>query len=159
MKKILVVFTFICLSVLMIIPAATARAQPQPSAVGGGEFVTQHEDGLHKHLFGFSVQNPIEPKGTLNLVCMHDNELCMIVQSTEILSFEVQQVSGGESATFSGTARVMMPSEGWEDGWVFTVTVFDYNEKGKTNDYFILNLSNDETHHMEGVLAAGNIVI
>ncbi len=160
MKKISVFFSFVSIFVLvMMLPAATAIAPLQSSAVGGGVFIMEHEDGLHKHLFSFSIKDPSDPKGTFHLVCMHDTELCMIIQSIEIISFEVEQVSGALSATFTGTARVMMHGEDWEDGWVFTVTVFDYDKTGKGNDYFILDLSNDEVHHMEGVLNAGNIVI
>jgi len=83
----------------------------------------------------------------------------MIVQSTEVLSFEVEQVLGGLSATFTGTARVLMHGENWEDNWTFSVTVFDYDKTGKGNDYFTLELSNGEVHHMEGTLTAGNIII
>ncbi len=143
----------------LILPMATVSALPQPSAVGGGMFVVEHEDGLHRHFFGFSVKDPSNPKDTLHLVCMHDSELCMIIQSEDILSLEVEQVSGGSSAIFTGTARVKMPGEDWTSGWEFTVTVFDFSKKGSGNDVFILGLSNSEEHHMEGTLVAGNIII
>ncbi len=160
MNKKLVILSFISIFALtLLLPAASARVQPQPSAVGAGAFVMEHEDGIHRHFFAFSVKDPTDPKGTFHLVCLHNNELCMIIQSEEILTFSVAKISGDLRAIFMGTARVKMQGEDWTDGWMFTVTVFDVSKKGKGNDIFILDLTNSEVHHMEGTLTAGNIVI
>jgi hypothetical protein len=159
LKK-LVIFVFVSVVALStMFPIATAGAFSQSSAVGGGTFVMQHDNELHKHFFGFSVRGTSNPTGTFHLICMHDNELCMIIQSIKILSFQINEVQGGLSATFIGTTRVMMQNQGWTNGWIFTVTVSDFGPKGVGNDYIVFEISNSEVHHMEGTLTAGNIVI
>ncbi len=150
---------FILASMLSTASAETLTQNSLRSyAVGAGVFNMQMEGEIHKHYFAFSVSENLD-HSFFNLVCIHNREICMIVKSDEITSFQVEPVQGGLSAMFSGTARVKMHGGEWEDGWTFTVTAFDYGMKGKGVDRLILELSNSEEHHMEGTLTAGNIII
>lgn len=152
-------------SMLAVANAQTTTESCEKSfAVGAGVFIHQEAGETHTHYFDFSVTDTNirnNPQGTFHIVCMHGKEIVMIIRSNEITSFNVESVTGGKMAMFTGSATVKMDNGPWEEGWTFTVTALDLN--GRNNDAIGITLLNPqgEVHcTVEPVpIAFGNIII
>jgi hypothetical protein len=132
-------------------------------ASGGGVFIHEHQGVPHTHIFALSVSDssPNPPIGTFNLVCKHDQQIEIMIHSTQIESFDIQTTQGGLRADFSGIAQVKMNNGIWEDDWRFQVTAYDLDGKGV--DLIGVTLINPQGQvHCSAEptpIASGNIVI
>ena len=167
-KKIIVVSLVIALCLTMML--TVVNAQPTNNscgksfAVGAGVFIHQESGETHTHYFDFSVSNANmrnSPQGTFHLVCVHGQQIVMMIRSSEITSFSVESVQGGTMATFTGSAFVKMDNGAWENGWTFTVTALDLNGKNKDAiGITLLNPDGFEHCSMDPIpIAFGNIII
>ena len=167
-KKAIVIslIVFLCLTSMLTAANAqtTTKSREKSFAVGAGIFIHQENGETHTHYFDFSVTDTNtknSPQGTFHLVCVHGKEIVMIIRSNEITSFEVESVTGGKMATFTGSATVKMDNGLWEEGWTFTVTALDLN--GRNDDAIgikLLNPQGDVHCSMDPIpIAVGNIII
>lgn len=147
----------------MLSTANASNLSGKDIASGGGVFIHEHEGAPHTHIFALSVSDssPNPPIGAFNLVCKHDQQIEMMIHSTQIDSFNVQTTQGGLKADFSGIAQVKMNNGVWEEGWRFSVTAYDLDGNGVDLIGVTLINPQGQVHCSDEPtpIASGNIVI